>query len=399
MSRRILDAVSLVEERSREARWLLEGVLPAGGLVLLAGETSSGKGFLSLELAIGVASRGVAWGLRCGLSGRVLYLCSDADEAEMARRMKGLCAGYGCVAPKRVVFDFNRYVFAEEDAGGLTKMIRQEGYEVVIVDPLSRYLPWMNDNSTRSVGIGLQTLREISRASGATVVMAQGFNKLRQKPLGRWGEALTDGTERVRGSTELVAASDAALLVRRGTTRNVVELVKNRMGRARWGSFFSVVDMDGGICVVFEAKKEAEVKAPVTLAELLERRMKRVLRGKAEKKFLRTELVAETKKLLGQVGAGQRAWAEALALLGKDAEILVEKGEGNFKVYGLKEPSKAMFDAVAEEQGSLSALDLLGKKIAVEAPLRLLEKQLAEMELGAKPDVLGEVLRRINNDV
>jgi len=395
----LIDAATLVAQKGREARWLLEGVIQAGGLVLLAGETSSGKSFLALELALRVAARGSAWGLRCGVMGKVRYLCTDADEAELARRVGGLCKGLAMEVPKELAFDFGRHVFDDEQAGGLEKMIRQEEYKLVIVDPLNRYLPSMNDSSMRSVGIGLQAMREVAKRTGVTIVMVQGFNKLRQKPLGKWGEPTTDGTERVRGSTELVASCDAALLVRRGATRNVIELVKNRQGRMQWAMHFSLVDglkgSDGSsLCLVFEALKQSEVKAPETLAELVERRIKRVMRGQAERRFGRAELVAETEKLLGKVG--KRAFAEAFALLGKDSEVLVERGEQNFKIYRLAEPAKAFFNTVAEEQGNLSALDLVGKNLSVKASIMMLEKKLDDQKAAKEgKGVVEEILERL----
>jgi hypothetical protein len=262
----------------------------------------------------------------------------------------------------------------------------------------------------RSVGIGLQAMREVAKKTGATIVMLQAFNKTRKRPLGKWGEPTSEGTERVRGSTELVASCDTALLVTRGTTRNVIELVKNRQGRTKWSSYFSVVDgptaprsdpdpVDGAglvlpkphrggrrsrraggasLHIVFEPLKGSEVRAPVTLAELIERRFKRVMRGQARRGFARHELIEETEKLVGK--AGKRAYAEGFALLGKDSEVKVEKGEQNRKTYRLADPAKALFDMLAEEQGEMAALDLFGKKLAVDASLMLLEKQFSAME-------------------
>jgi hypothetical protein len=399
-------------------------VIPAGGLVLLAGETSSGKGFLGLELALGVASRGRAWELACGVRGKVRYLCADADEGELARRVGRLCRGYGIEVPKTLLFDFGRHVFDDTHVDTLEKIIGQEGYRLVIVDPLSRYLPWMNDNSMRSVGMGLQAMRELAKKTGVTVVMLQGFNKLPKRSLGKWGEPTTDGTERVRGSTELVASCDTTLLVTRGRTRNVIELVKNRQGRTRWMSYFSVVDgpmapdptgepeegnetgfdptggqsvVGAGLHIVFETAKGSEIKPPVTLAELVERRFKKVMRRQPEREFARMEVIEETEKLMGKVG--KRAYAEAFALLGKDSEVKVERAEENRKTYRIAVPAMVTYDAMAEEEGQLAALDLLGKKVAAEAPLLLLEKRLEELKESKKEGgVLGALLKRIAED-
>ena len=393
----MIDAVTLAEKKRKPVSWMLDGVMPAGGLVLVAGETSAGKSLLGLELAIGTASSGTAWGLKCGVKGRVGYFCADADEGEMGRRVWGLCAGLGVGAPENLQFEFRRHVFEEDNAPALEKMIRQEDFKLVVLDPLNRYLMWMNDNSPRVVGESLQTMREVARATGVTVVIIQAFNKLPKRALGRLGETLTDGTERVRGSTELVAACDAVFLVTRGKTKNLVELVKNRQSRTAWASYFSLVDHRDDeaekLMLVFEAVKEGEVKAPATLAELLERRMKRVMRGKPEKAFGREELRTEVGKLVRSTS--KRAWAEAFGLLGKDREVKVETERYNRKFYRLAEPEQAFYQMVAEEEGQMKALDLLGRKLAAEAPLRLLEKQLNEITRKNKEGgALEEVMRK-----
>src|SRR5690606_27526237 len=47
--------------------WLLWQMVPQGGITLLAGETASGKSFLGLDLALGMASgRGKAWDMNLG---------------------------------------------------------------------------------------------------------------------------------------------------------------------------------------------------------------------------------------------------------------------------------------------------------------------------------------------
>ena len=58
----VISAAELVRLGWRPHGWLLWQMIPQGGITLLAGETASGKSFLGLDLAIGVASgRGRAW--------------------------------------------------------------------------------------------------------------------------------------------------------------------------------------------------------------------------------------------------------------------------------------------------------------------------------------------------
>ena len=60
--KKLINAAELVRLRWRPHGWLLWQMIPQGGITLLAGETSSGKTLLGLDLALGLASgRGRAW--------------------------------------------------------------------------------------------------------------------------------------------------------------------------------------------------------------------------------------------------------------------------------------------------------------------------------------------------
>ncbi|MEA4811421.1 MAG: AAA family ATPase [Anaerolineaceae bacterium] len=391
----------MVAQKSRKAEWLLEGIMPARGITLLAGQTSSGKSLLALELAIGVAQRGIAWGMKCGVKGKVGFWCSDANEGEAGRRVSELCKGYACAVPKDLRFDFDRRVFNDEQAEGLLKTIRREGYQLLIVDPLSRYLPWMNDNSTRGTSIGLQTMRELCNRTGVSIVLVQGFNKQQKKGPDKWGRPVSDGTEQVRGSIEVVSACDATFLVRKQSLNNEINLAKNRLGQADWIRDFNIVDEishDGekSLCLVFGRIMINELQAPSTLAELVKMRIKQVMRKTPRTNFCRAELMEKTKKQV--CTAGKRAFAEAFALLRKDSDVVVESGDKNFKYYRLREPIRAFYDSLVEEYGEGAALDLYSKKLM--ADVRLLQADRIMENSKAKNEdkmLMDEILERLNH--
>ena len=63
----VISAAELVRLQWRPHGWLLWQMIPQGGITLLAGETASGKSFLGLDLALGMASgRGRAWDMELG---------------------------------------------------------------------------------------------------------------------------------------------------------------------------------------------------------------------------------------------------------------------------------------------------------------------------------------------
>ncbi|MGB4594459.1 MAG: hypothetical protein WBI14_00950 [Anaerolineaceae bacterium] len=148
--------------------------------------------------------------------------------------------------------------------------------------------------------------------------------------------------------------------------------------------------------IVFEKLKPVEVKPPDMLAELVERHFKKVMRREPERQFTRAELIHETEKLIGKVG--KRSLAHAFALLGKDEAVKVELGEQNRKLYGLAMPVKAFYDSILEEEGELAAVDMLSKKLSVDAPLLLLEEQFERRDERKKStSKLDEIIKKLRD--
>ncbi len=146
--------------------------------------------------------------------------------------------------------------------------------------------------------------------------------------------------------------------------------------------------------IIFEKLNLVEVKPPDTLAELVERRFKKVMRREPKRQYSRAELIAETEKMVGEVG--KRSLAKAFVLLGRDADVRVALGEQNRKLYGLAMPVKAFCDSILEEEGQLAAVSVLGKSIVAEAAILRLEEELKRRQESQKGnDLLGEIMRKV----
>jgi hypothetical protein len=240
----IITASDLVSQTSPDVQWLVPNLLLLHGLNLLAGEVAAGKTFLALDLALGVAARGEAWGGLPVPHGLVLYYCQDSSPELIGQRIFTLCRGYDIAPPDLLHFDFEPHIFAggaqslqghtasasdPADLSDLADRIHSNGYILVILDVLVRYLPKMTDNNTASVGSMLAGLRSLS--SNTTFLLVHHFNKQRSSHSRRdmeWYPS-THG-DRIRGSSDIFASMDAVLtLTRRGTTRTLSSL-KNRSG-------------------------------------------------------------------------------------------------------------------------------------------------------------------------
>jgi len=427
----VISAAELVRWRWRPHSWLLWQMVPQGGITLLAGETASGKSFLGLDMALGMASgRGRAWDMEIAdsswliadrgktadssllsiittpsgegdwgvgiennnsslianrkslqgkqetlsaslpvqagnseekdfpishqlstMSCKVRYFCGDADPNLVAERVLRLCRGYpngkkgmGIDVPDALDLDFTAHEFSDPESFiWLKKEVLRQGYQLLIFDGLAQYLPGMADGSASTVGAFLRGLRQLTSQTGVSVVLIHQFNKRQAARLDKWGLPTSQGEERVRGSSELLAGVDSVLLLSPpeamklgGMGRTALEVVKNRLGQAGARLQFTIVDgeptnADGvgvlrsSLHLVFERLGAQAQPKPRRLADAALDEMMRILMTEDERKFDRAEL---TKALQERMNLpGSRTLGEAFGILGKDERVRVEKKE------------------------------------------------------------------------
>ena len=105
--RMVLTADKLCLSEMGELTWILKDWIMAGGINLIAGMPAAGKSFLALDLAIGMASSGLAWDNRLVTQGKVLYHFLDGSYRGMRSRVLKLCHARGIEPPANLIFDFS----------------------------------------------------------------------------------------------------------------------------------------------------------------------------------------------------------------------------------------------------------------------------------------------------
>ena len=226
-------------------RWIVKGVLPEAELVVLFGESGSGKSFLALDLAMAVAL-GIPWRERRVRQGRVVYIA-----AEGAGGFRNRCQAYGQVKgldlhalPFDVIPDAPNLLL-KDDALAVARAIGRA--EVVVVDTFAQVTPGGNENAGEDMGKALAHCKGIHRATGALVLLVHHSGK--------------DASKGARGWSGLRAAADAELEVIRHPGGRLVRTSKQKDGEdgLSWGFGLDVVtigqDEDGDpltSCVVVE---------------------------------------------------------------------------------------------------------------------------------------------------
>ena len=341
---------------------------------------------------------------------RVRYFCGDADPNLVAERVLRLCRGYptgknamGIDVPEALDLDFSLHAFSDpESFTWLQKEVIRRGYQLLIFDGLAQYLPGMADGSASAVGAFLRGLRQLTSQTGVSVVLIHQFNKRLASRLNKWGLPTSQGEERVRGSSELLAGVDSVLLLSRpeavklgGMGRAVLKVVKNRLGQAGARLQFTIVDGDSSLHLLFERLGDQAQPKPRRLVDAAFDEMMRILMTEDERKFDRREL---TRLLQDRMNLpGTRTLAEAFGMLGRDERVRIERKEGRKSVYSWAEPGTGALERKVYGLPAAMALDFASSYLLTKARLNLAEQQMEKIKDKASSTELLEQLADVLN--
>ena len=204
-----------------KVEWLVEGIVPRGGLTVLAGESGVGKTWFALALARAVAQGGVFLGRQCPAH-PVLYLDRENPAALIYQRLATLGVlsatpqgplaapalrgfrlwGGWCSDPPPLLGDPRLLTMA------------QAAQPLIIVDSLIRFHE-MDENSASAMATVMGALRALCNAGSSLLV-------LHHKP--------KNSTSHYRGSSDIHAGGDVNFSLSRSREEGTLRLAcfKNR---------------------------------------------------------------------------------------------------------------------------------------------------------------------------
>ena len=213
------DDYQFISEDEYEARpqpeWLIEGVIPQAAVVVLFGDSGSGKSFIALDMAAAIA-RGVPWrGLEVKQGG-VGYVVAEG-QGGFQTRLRAYRKHHGtkvgdmgfCVAAPNLL--------EVKDVRRLVNGMRKRGpMSLVILDTFAQVTAGANENSGEDMGVALKNCKTIHQVTGATVLLIHHSGK--------------DASRGARGWSGLRAAADAELEVLRADQDRVLTVTKQKDG-------------------------------------------------------------------------------------------------------------------------------------------------------------------------
>ncbi len=321
-----LTARQVVTQNASPITWLIPDRLVAPGLNLLAGEVSSGKTLLALDLALGVSSRGLAWGGLETPRGRVLYLSLDNSPKAISHRLQSLCRGYNIEPPDDLHFDFNLHNLADPaEQDHLKDRLHAHGYSLVIFDILVRYLPGLDENNVSAIGPILTALHQLTVEDHAAILLLHHLNKS--------AFSSANITMRIRGSSDILASVDTALsLTVRAPTRLLTQ-VKNSLGGATELISFIINNaaQNGELLDFTPRDEEQDSPLATTLVDITLDLFIRILKAQ-HNTFLRRDVLESFLQDFGQT-PGQRTIDQAFSHL-SEVEGVRAEFKGHYKYFG-----------------------------------------------------------------
>jgi hypothetical protein len=210
---RLVSLQELLHTPCPEPEWIVEPLIPAQSICLLAGDSGIGKSWIAAHIALCVAAGIPVFG-RFPTSCRNVLVC-DAEQSQplVARRTHRLFTGL-CLEHKLdddlpvEVFHGAFRLDKPEDVGRMVQWLKQRDIGLVIADPLIEcYPPGTDENSATSTAVYLERVRQVVHKAGCAVLFVHHVRKM--SAVGN-----TAG-ERLRGSTAIKAALDSFVFLRR----------------------------------------------------------------------------------------------------------------------------------------------------------------------------------------
>ncbi|MBU7587937.1 MAG: AAA family ATPase [Sphingopyxis terrae] len=199
---RVLSAASVCNVAPQQYR--LKPILPSQGVAVVYGPSGSGKSFLTLAMAVAIATGEAFFGYQPSPA-NVLYVVLEG-ESGLRARLLAWQQDTGREFPDSIGFLAQPFrLTSEVDVADLARSCPPNC--VVVIDTLNRAAPGSDENSSKDMGLIIAGAKALQEAIGGLVVLVAHTGK--------------DQAKGLRGHSSLFAAIDAAILVTRdGDTRS-----------------------------------------------------------------------------------------------------------------------------------------------------------------------------------
>jgi hypothetical protein len=219
----VINGRDLMEEDIPPLRWMLPGLMPEG-LTLFCGGSKLGKSWLSMRLALTIASGGSFLGQTVDEPGRVLYLGLEDGKRRLQNRFRLLCGGLQMAGEAMRNIDFvtrlkgknGELITPDNLPQAIRTYIANGAPRLIVIDTLGRVKQHhrgsknIYDSETQLIA----PLQELAVDHGIGILLVHHTNKSRSE----------DSFDRISGSTALMGVADTTWMLERPRMEEVAML-------------------------------------------------------------------------------------------------------------------------------------------------------------------------------
>ena len=159
-------------------QWLVDGILPVAALAEMHGQPESGKTFVTLDMALSVAT-GVPWNGRRVRRGAVVYVAAERFRGLAPRIESWMSARQLSAFPEIYIADRPVQLLDGDSLGGFIACLSSLATppSLIVFDTLSGCLLGADENSSRDMGKAINALLALREATGAAVMVIHHASK------------------------------------------------------------------------------------------------------------------------------------------------------------------------------------------------------------------------------
>jgi KaiC/GvpD/RAD55 family RecA-like ATPase len=205
--------------------WIISGVIPENGVVMISADPYSSKTFFALEACLAVATGTPFMGHFPVRKGRTLYIGEDSPAWDVAAQVRKLLAGRDMLSksPEGMLYSVKQKASLDDDIGleRILDAVQQYEPDLVVLDSLKK-LHFKNENDAQEMERVMARIDRI-RGAGPSVLIIHHESKPGQ-------DGRRAALHRARGSSAISADLDGLLSIayNRMLDRFVVEVGKSR---------------------------------------------------------------------------------------------------------------------------------------------------------------------------
>lgn len=309
----------LLDRKFPDQEYVIDRLIPAGGITILSGQASSYKTWILLEAALKVAAGEPLFGRFATSQAGVLILDEESGERQLHKRLKLL----GADKELPVYYQsYEGFTLNDDNVDYIKEVCANNNIRLLIIDSLSR-IHTGDENQSSTTSEIFKYLRSFS-AAGIAVLIIHHHRKTTQNSRGNISQEL-------RGNSDILASADIHIAVTRNENQITVTQTKQRLDPEIKPFVLNIPIDEEATSFTFELVGDVPALKDKNALEIKEC-IKTYLSLGTE--ATQSELLTAIK--MADIRVNEHKLRTILLEMVKDGELDCRNGKSNTKIYSLR---------------------------------------------------------------